>query len=150
MIVPFLPGLCDNASALHHACFPDDPWPAHAFMALTLNGAYGFGWVEEQSLRGLILARDAADESEILTFAVDPLRRNNGIGKQLMAAVCVQCDSRNVLSLFLEVAEDNIPAIAVYRATGFQQVGERAAYYRNAGQPINALIMLKKLGRRLD
>ncbi len=119
-------------------------------MALTLNGAYGFGWVEERSLQGLILVRDAADESEILTFAVDPLRWNNGIGKQLMAAVCVQCESRNVLSLFLEVAEDNIPAIAVYRATGFEQVGERAAYYRNAGKPINALIMLKTLGQRLD
>ena len=146
MIVPFLPGLAKPAARLHEACFPQDPWPAEAFTALLASKAYGYGWVADKTLKGLILARDAADESEILTLAVDPESRRRGIGTGLLLSVCAACRTRGLASLFLEVADDNQAALQVYRAAGFAQVGERSAYYRTAAGPVDALIMVKTFG----
>ena len=36
-------------------------------------------------------------------------------------------------AVYLEVRTDNEPAIALYRSTGFEQVGLRRRYYRVSG-----------------
>jgi ribosomal-protein-alanine N-acetyltransferase len=44
--------------------------------------------------------------------------------------------------IFLEVAEDNEAALALYRKLGFQEVGRRKRYYaRRDGEPADALTM---------
>ena len=49
--------------------------------------------------------------------------------------------------MFLEVAKDNAPALALYERFGFVQVGERAGYYRRAdGSRATAIVMRKSLG----
>jgi ribosomal-protein-alanine N-acetyltransferase len=49
--------------------------------------------------------------------------------------------------MFLEVAEDNAPALTLYERFGFVKVGERAGYYRRAdGTRATALVMRKLLG----
>jgi len=54
--------------------------------------------------------------------------------------------------LFLEVAADNVAAIALYKATGFVAVGRRKDYYQNknatdAGNvsQIDAIVMRRTL-----
>jgi ribosomal-protein-alanine N-acetyltransferase len=44
--------------------------------------------------------------------------------------------------LFLEVAESNGAAIALYKQTGFADVGRRKAYYVRAGAPPEDALML--------
>jgi ribosomal-protein-alanine N-acetyltransferase len=49
--------------------------------------------------------------------------------------------------MFLEVAKDNAPALALYGRFGFVKVGERAGYYRRAdGARATAVVMRKSLG----
>jgi ribosomal-protein-alanine N-acetyltransferase len=150
MIVPFLTGMASDAADLHSLCFSDQPWPAEAFIALLASQSYGFGWVENKKLTGLIVARDAADETEILTFAVAPACRRKGIGTQLALALCAHCELQGISSLFLEVASNNPAAQSLYVGLGFQQVGERSGYYRGSAAPVDALVMLKKFERRCD
>jgi ribosomal-protein-alanine N-acetyltransferase len=44
--------------------------------------------------------------------------------------------------IFLEVADDNIPALVLYSRIGFQEVGRRKGYYvRGVGPPVDALVL---------
>jgi [ribosomal protein S18]-alanine N-acetyltransferase len=99
-----------------------------------------------EELRGFALARLAADEAEILTIAVQEAYRNRGVGRALL----VDCQSRlaasHVQSLFLEVEDSNLAAIALYARMGFQEVGQRRAYYqKQGGSTATALVLRKKL-----
>jgi len=97
-------------------------------------------------LRGFVLARLAADEAEILTIAVDPTVRGKGVGRALLAAILRQAASAGARTMFLEVDQDNAPALALYRRLGFIKVGERTGYYRRKdGQRAAAIVMLKAL-----
>lgn len=107
-----------------------------------------FGFVARQAGRrgsppvGFVLARMAADEAEILTIAVDRRWRGRGVGRQLMDAVLRHLHSQGVVSLFLEVSENNAPAQALYRRLGFFRVGQRPGYYEVPGEEReNAIVM---------
>ena len=48
--------------------------------------------------------------------------------------------------MFLEVAEDNAAALALYRRAGFEAAGRRRGYYpREAGAAVDALLLVRKL-----
>ncbi len=55
--------------------------------------------------------QSAPDEAEILNLAVDPALRRRGVGSALLEAVLERARG----AVFLEVAEPNSPAIALYR-----------------------------------
>jgi ribosomal-protein-alanine N-acetyltransferase len=80
----------------------------------------------------------AADEAEILNIAVDPLFRRRGIGSALLARVCEEAQG----VIFLEVAEPNAPAIALYRKQGWEYAGLRPGYYDHG--ITNAVVMKKR------
>jgi ribosomal-protein-alanine N-acetyltransferase len=127
----------DKAGAAHaavlaalHAESIVPPWSTGTFA--TLLGQPGVaGWVatENEEPVGLLLARAAADEAEILTLAVLPRRRRRGIAAHLMAQLVVWAASANVTCLFLEVAEDNVAARALYERSEFAIAGRRTDYY---------------------
>ncbi|EKF44246.1 GNAT family N-acetyltransferase [Nitratireductor indicus] len=95
---------------------------------------------------GFVLARQAADEGEILTIIVSRAERGQGLGRQLMDAVLRRLHADRAAALFLEVDETNAPAVALYRRLGFLQVGGRADYYRDAtGTRTGALVMRRDL-----
>jgi [ribosomal protein S18]-alanine N-acetyltransferase len=79
-----------------------------------------------------------ADEAEILNIAVDPSYRRRGVGSALLNAVCDQANG----TIFLEVAEDNTAAMALYRKLGFEPSGIRLGYYAKGS--INAVVMKKR------
>jgi ribosomal protein S18 acetylase RimI-like enzyme len=82
--------------------------------------------------------QSAPGEAEILNLAVDPACRRRGIGSALLNAVAEQAHGE----IFLEVAEPNAPAIALYRKQGWAEVGLRTGYY-NQGT-VNAVVMKKR------
>jgi [ribosomal protein S18]-alanine N-acetyltransferase len=83
-------------------------------------------------LAGFILSRIAAGEAEILSVAVKPARRGKGLGRSLLDWHLRRLAGRGVEAVFLEVAEDNWPARALYRRAGFSDVGRREGYYPEA------------------
>jgi ribosomal-protein-alanine N-acetyltransferase len=74
-------------------------------------------------------------DAEILTIAVDPAARRNGYARTLLAASKQELAGLGVMRLFLEVAADNLPAVALYEREGFLPVGVRKAYYRRESSP---------------
>lgn len=91
---------------------------------------------------GFILGRTVLDEAELLTLAVAPDARRNGIGATLLAGFEAEARTRNAATAFLEVAGDNAPAQALYRRAHWQDAGRRRNYYA-AG--IDAVVMRKAM-----
>ncbi|MFC3695422.1 GNAT family N-acetyltransferase [Chenggangzhangella methanolivorans] len=81
---------------------------------------------------GFALSRVAEDEAEVLSIAVAAERRGAGGGKALLGRHLGRLAGQGVRRVVLEVDEDNEPALALYRAFGFEQVGRRKAYYARA------------------
>jgi len=111
-------------AALHRLCFPD-PWNAQA-LANLLAGPGTFAFHLQQ---GFIVARVAAGEAEILTLAVHPEARGRGLGRALLVAAASHAETQGAGEMFLEVAADNPPALALYAGQGFVRVGGRKGYY---------------------
>ena len=88
----------------------------------------------------------AADEAEILTIAVAPKRRGQGLAGQLMRANMAQLQLAGARTWFLEVEAQNVSALALYKRFGFDRVGERKSYYRKAdGDAALAFILRRSL-----
>ena len=115
---------------LHAAAFPPpEQWSAAAFAAqFALPGV--FGLLDERG--GLALARVVADEAEVLTIAVHPEARRLGVGHALLTAVIAEAARCGAETVFLEVAETNAAARALYAMLGFAPVGRRSGYYASA------------------
>ncbi len=93
-----------------------------------------------------VLMRVVADEAEILTLATNPSKRRQGRARAALRAAEDAARGADVAALFLEVAEDNVEAKALYAAENYTQVGRRPGYYlpKNAA-PIAALVLRKEL-----
>lgn len=126
---------------IHRAAF-DTPWREEDIAAL-MQGPGGFALVAES--QGFILCRAIAGEAEILTLAVDPTARRNGLGRALVEAAAGVAIEQGADLFFLEVAEDNAPAIGLYQAAGFASAGRRPGYYQRPGGASDALIMRRTL-----
>lgn len=94
---------------------------------------------------GFALTRHVLDEEELLLIAVQPALRGRGLGAALLRKVAQHSSERGCRRLFLEMRRGN-PALALYRAHGFVQIGVRAHYYRTAdGDRVDALTYEKSL-----
>ena len=62
-------------------------------------------------------------------------RQRHGIGRRLVEALGRAAKKAEARQLFLEVAKDNGPALALYKALGFKEVGRRKSYYERPGGP---------------
>jgi ribosomal-protein-alanine N-acetyltransferase len=129
-------------AVLHRACFPEDPWDLSA-MCEILGTAGFFGRIawEEETPAGFALARDLRKECEILSLGVLPERRRRGVGSVLLNSVCAEARLRSAESIVLEVAVDNIAALALYALPGFIPVGRRPNYYSRTRNSVDALVL---------
>ncbi|MDN3567545.1 GNAT family N-acetyltransferase [Paeniroseomonas aquatica] len=127
-------------AALHAAAFPPaEAWGAGAMaLMLEMPGAFGL-W---RPGAGLVLARAAGGEAEILTLAVAPAARRRGLGAALLAGALQGAVLRGAAAMFLEVAAGNAAALALYRAAGFAEVGRRHRYYADGS---DALVLRRDL-----
>lgn len=118
----------EELAALHADCFDTAPrpWTAAEFAdfledpAVTLCAVpHGFG-----------LLRIAGPEAEVLTIAVAPECQRQGIGRLLMTEMEAIARAAGATDMFLEVAETNVAAAALYAGCGFVEAGYRRDYYR--------------------
>ena len=92
-------------------------------------------------LNGYLLATIIDGEAEILSIGVTPDRQRQGVGKRLLQRFFDYGASRNMAKAVLEVAEDNVPALGLYRDFGFAEFGRRKDYYKQGNQKIDAIVM---------
>jgi [ribosomal protein S18]-alanine N-acetyltransferase len=131
-------------ATLHARAFTTPrPWSEAEFTAL-LTDPLAFLLVEGDA--AFLLGRAVAGEAELLTIAVAPEARRLGLGRKLVGRFIYQARLRGAESAFLEVAEDNSAARALYRASGFTEAGRRRAYYRTPeGAAVDALVLVRPL-----
>ena len=95
---------------------------------------------------GFAISRIGADEAEILSIAIDPHCRGQGLSHNLLLTHLGHLAGRGVRTIFLEVEENNQPALSLYKRTGFAVVGRRERYYQEpGGEQLNALLMRRDL-----
>lgn len=143
MIRRALPADSAVLAALHAKAF-EAPWDAAAFSELI--GAQGSLALCDDE--GFILIRIIAGEAEVLTLAVAPTARRQGLGRKLLEAALVLAAASGAEAVFLEVAADNAAALALYTACQLESVGRRKGYYRRAGDAMDALVLRKTLSAR--
>jgi ribosomal-protein-alanine N-acetyltransferase len=135
-----------EALAIHHAISFPDAWSAESFaQMLAIAGTYGYIAIDGDGMVGFVLARALAGEAEILTIAVDPVQRRKSIGYLLLREAMVEAKSRGATEMFLEVAQDNAAAIALYEGSGFLHIGRRIGYYRSGARAVDALTLRRPL-----
>ncbi|MFN3658300.1 MAG: GNAT family N-acetyltransferase [Pseudolabrys sp.] len=99
------------------------------------------------TLAGFIMSRRAADEAEILSVAVAGRRRGRGLARRLLTLHLGRLAALGTRAVFLEVDENNVPALRLYRRAGFREVARRPNYYPGAdGKPAAALVLRRDLG----
>ena len=91
---------------------------------------------------GFVVFRFAGPEADLLTIAVDPAFRRQGIAKKLMLIGHESAKSAGVEEVFLEVSQENPHAKSLYEQFGYEVRAIREKYYSGPnGQKINGLVM---------
>jgi ribosomal-protein-alanine N-acetyltransferase len=91
--------------------------------------------------QGFALAQAVLDEAELLTIVVARDARGQGAGRALLADLRARLRAAGIVTLFLEVAEDNAAGRALYRAAGFAETGRRTGYYPRPDGAADALLL---------
>ena len=98
-------------------------------------------YVEKDKIIGFLLYSLIYDRIEIEQFEVITKERRKGIGDKLLKYLIEKYQDTDIKNITLEVKEDNIIAINLYKKYGFKNVSTREKYYDG----INGLLMEKTL-----
>lgn len=136
------PERAEEIAALHAKLF-NPPWDAGAVRSLlehpaatSLIAVAG----SPKAIIGFVIGQLAADEAEILSIGVAPNWQRAGVAAGLLEGLARAARRGDAKRIFLEVAEDNDAALALYRKLGFVEIGRRKRYYERADRdPVDAL-----------
>ena len=142
------PERAEEIAGLHVKIF-DPAWDASSIKSLlehpaatSLVAVAG----EPKAAIGFVIGQLAADEAEILSIGVSPNWQRAGLGTRLLEGLVRAARRGEAKRVFLEVAEDNAPAVALYRKLGFVETGRRKRYYERSGkEPVDALTLVLAL-----
>jgi [ribosomal protein S18]-alanine N-acetyltransferase len=112
--------------AIDAACFAR-PWTLAGWAPELADP--GATWIHGEPALGFACAPVRFDACELRRIAVLPSARSRGLGRDLLAAVIAHACQAGAVRVELEVAADNLGALALYRAAGFVEVGRRPNYY---------------------
>lgn len=79
----------------------------------------------------LVLLRHGSRIARLYSIAVDPALRGAGLGAALLDDALQQARAAGRARLRLEVRQDNVAAIALYRRAGFVPFGQISGYYED-------------------
>ena len=119
-----------------------DPWSYRDVQDLICTeGGMCFTALEDGKVIAYVIGRLIAPEGEIYRVAVAPHKRQRGIGYRLLDYAVKTTKGHGLERLFLEVRSRNIPAIKLYTAYGFKEIGIRKNYYKDPQD--DAIVMLR-------
>ncbi|MFN7696444.1 MAG: ribosomal protein S18-alanine N-acetyltransferase [Deltaproteobacteria bacterium] len=119
----------EGASALGKRSFTGTEQPDFAH---ELVRPISRAWVaadREGGVVGYVLGWVAGGEAQLMSIAVEPGRRERGIGRALLARFLEAMAEERVTDVVLEVRAGNLAARSLYEAFGFEMQGVRARYY---------------------
>lgn len=121
------------------------PWTRGIFRDC-LQASYP-AWVMQRNdtIIGYGMLSLAADEAHVLNVCTTPEEQGQGHGRRMLRALLQLARGRGVQRVFLEVRPSNAPAIALYHAEGFNEIGRRPRYYPAKSGREDALVLAKEL-----
>jgi ribosomal-protein-alanine N-acetyltransferase len=93
----------------------------------------------ENKVVGYCIFTAPCEDCELLRIAVAKKYRHQGIARKMIDEMVRICIENNGENIFLEVRESNDSAIALYEATGFEEISKRKDYYKDPAE--DAIIM---------
>ena len=132
-------------SDIHCACFPKGWNESMMRQMLLLPGSLGLIAYQQNKPAGIGVYAYSPGQADIITFGVLPDYRGQHVSDELMEASFSSLAQAGVKEVFLEVAVDNVHAIALYERHGFKQVGRRQNYYVRGDVKTDALVMRAEL-----
>ena len=118
----------------------NDPWSVTSCRGALENPCvYAVVAEDDDGIAGYGFLMGTQDEAEILRIAVDPEKRRQHIGSELLDDMLDYGADEGYVNIFLEVRVGNEAAIGLYESAGFEKIGMRADYYNNPRE--DALIM---------
>lgn len=88
-------------------------------------------------LIGFIHIQNLIDEIDIIDIIIDSSYRKLGYASKLLNYVIDYAKNKRII---LEVNQDNLPAINLYKKHGFSEINRRKGYYNG----VDAIVMEKK------
>ena len=106
------------------------PWSEEIWRE-ELSSPFGLYMVlaEGGALSGHVGLRLIFDEVHVMTLAVRPERRRQGVAQALVEAALADPASTSARRVYLEVRPSNLAARALYSSLGFTETGVRPRYY---------------------
>ena len=136
-----IPADATGIAALEEEIF-SDAWSYRDIQDLICTeGGMCFTAIEDGKVIAYVIGRLIAPEGEIYRVAVAPHKRQRGIGYRLLDYAVKTSKGHGLERLFLEVRSKNIPAIRLYTAYGFKEIGTRKNYYKDPQD--DAIVMLR-------
>ena len=136
-----VPADATGIAELEDLIFPD-AWSYRDVQDLICTeGGMCFAAIEDGKVVAYVIGRLIAPEGEIYRVAVAPNKRHRGIGYRLLDYAVKTSKGQGLERLFLEVRSRNIPAIKLYTAYGFKEIGIRKNYYKDPQD--DAIVMLR-------
>lgn len=116
------------------------PWNEETYRDMEREKSYTI-LVEycENEIAGFVVTLDMFDVEEIIKIAVDKKFRKRGIASLLVDKIIKSAKEKNKDALWLEVRENNLNAINLYKKKNFLPVTIRKKYYEDTGE--NAVVM---------
>lgn len=96
--------------------------------------------LEEGVSLGFIGFSHILDEIEIYMIGIKKSYQNRGYGSRLINLFLSHMWKEDIDKIYLEVRSLNKPAIALYKKSGFSQIGYRKNYYK---QPIDDAVTME-------
>lgn len=131
----------ENLSHIRSQCFHEH-WSAASFQTMLSDQKHICLIIPDIAY---ILVLKIPPEAELITLAVVPEFRRQGIAERLLEQIIHNLKDEQIHTLHLEVNETLLPARHLYEKAGFQAVGCRPGYYLNsAGTREDAILMLRE------
>ena len=103
----------------------------HGFVLETAGGA----------VASYALFLSAGDVADLVSTGTAAPERRQGFAVRLLTYALHRIIAAGATDITLEVAVDNVAALALYAGLGFSEAGRRAGYYKRPGGRVDALVM---------
>lgn len=121
-------------------------WPRHSYEMAFRAGWPIVGLHQSGQLIAVLAYQVAGNQCSLLNVVVSQSHLGNGHGRYLVEYLVQLAETAECDTVFLEVREDNEPAVSLYESLGFSVINTRAGYYEYKGKSVTGLDMALALG----
>ena len=117
------------------------PWTRGNFIDALNHGYVCCVDEVDGKIRGYAVLMPVLEEAELLNISVVSGQQHKVLGSAILREMLQLARTKNIRRVFLEVRSSNVAALALYRNTGFDEIGVRRGYYQNASGSEDAITM---------